>query len=263
LPIVVLLTFSLLSSTAGAKVVTTRIDYQQGGIALQGLLAYDDSVTTPRPGIVIFPEWWGLTDYPSHRAEQLAELGYVAFAADMYGKGVATEDPAEAGKLSNKLYDDPKLLRARAQAGLDVLKKDSHVNPQKLAAIGYCFGGACALELARSGADLLAVVSFHGSLTTAHPEDAKNIKGKILICTGGDDAFVPDAQVAAFEDEMRKADVDWTVITYGGAHHAFTNPDADKHNIPNISYNARADRRSWVAMRLMFDGVFGTAAERN
>ncbi|MGA2581749.1 MAG: dienelactone hydrolase family protein [Tepidisphaeraceae bacterium] len=247
----------MIPSLSSAKIVSEQINYQQAGTPLQGYLTYDDSSTAKRPGIIIFPEWWGLTDYPKHRAEQLASLGYVAFAADMYGSGATTSDPTQAGAMSGKVYKDLDTMRARGQAAMDVLKNDPHVDPDKIAAIGYCFGGACALELARSGADLAAVVSFHGSLNTARPDDAKNIKAKILVCTGGDDAFVPPAQIEAFEDEMRKGGVDWQVNVYSGAHHAFTNPDADKFGIPNIAYNAQADRRSWAAMRAFFDEVLG------
>jgi dienelactone hydrolase len=241
--------------------VTKAIDYRQGGQALQGWLAYDDSVRGSQPGILVFPEWWGLTDYPKHRAEQLAKLGFVAFAADLYGKGIVTDDPNQAGQLSNKVKGDLDLMRARAGAALDQLKNDPRVDPKRIAAIGYCFGGTVALELARSGADLAGVVSFHGGLDTSRPEDAKNIKGKILVCTGGDDAFVPPQQIAAFEDEMRKGNVDWQVNIYSGAHHAFTNPDADKHHIPNIGYNAQADHRSWAAMQGFFDEIFGNEAK--
>jgi dienelactone hydrolase len=252
---------SLLPVVCYGEIVTTAVDYQQGGQALQGWLVYDDAIKDPRPGIVVFPEWWGLTDYPKHRAEQLAKLGYVAFAADMYGKGIVTDDADEAGKLDHKVMSDNDLLRARAAAAMDQLKSNPRVDGKKIAAIGYCFGGTVALELARSGADLAGVVSFHGGLETPKPDDAKNIKGKILVCTGGDDAFIPPKQVAAFEDEMRKAGVNWQVIVYGGAHHAFTNPDADKHHIPNIAYDAQADQRSWVAMTAFFDEIFGNGGK--
>ena len=240
-----------------ADVVITPIDYSQGGEALRGWLAYDNSTSAARPGIVVFPEWWGLNGYAKHRAEQLAKLGYVAFAADIYGKGIVTQDASQAQQLSGRFYNDIDLLRARAAAGLEQLKDDPRVDPKRVAAIGYCFGGTTALELARSGADLIGVVSFHGGLKTADPDDAKNIKGKILVCTGGDDAFVPPAQVNAFEDEMRQAGVDWQIIVYGGAHHAFTNPDADKFGIPNIKYDPEADHRSWTAMEAFFDEIFG------
>jgi dienelactone hydrolase len=239
-----------------ADIVKTPVHYRQGDTNLEGLLVYDNSVQTPRPGIVIFPEWWGLTDYPKHRAEQLAQLGYVAFAADMYGDDKTTDNPTEAEQLMKGVEGNLDLLRARAQAALDALSKDPHVDPKKIAAIGYCMGGTVALQLARGGAPLVGVVSFHGGLSTANPDEARNIKGKSLVCTGGDDAFVPPKQVNAFEDEMRTAHVDWQLISYGGAHHAFTNPDADSHHIPNIAYNADADRRSWAAMKEFFDELF-------
>jgi len=255
--VITLIMTTLISAIASAKIVSTAVDYKQGGDNLQGWIVYDDAISGPRPGVVVFPEWWGLTDYPKHRAAQLASLGYIAFAADMYGKGVTTTDPAEATKLSTKIYSDNKLMRDRAQSALDQLKKDPHADPNRIAAIGYCFGGACALELARSGAPLAAIVSFHGNLATKTPDDAKKIKGKVLICTGADDSFVPATQIADFEDEMRKAGVDWQLISYGGAHHAFTNPDADSFKIPNIAYNAAADKRSWQAMKSFFEEVFG------
>lgn len=252
----ILLMFLLVPTLAYGDLVKTPIHYRQGDTDLEGVLVYDNATQAPRPGILVFPEWWGMTDYPIHRAEQLAQLGYVAFAADMYGNGVKTDDPKEATAWSGKVHGDPAMLRARAQAAFDVLANSPRVDRTHIAAIGYCFGGTVALELARSGADLSGVVSFHGGLGTANPADARNIKGKILVCTGGDDKFVPPDQVTAFENEMRDAGVNWQVIVYGGAHHAFTNPDADAHHLPNIAYNADADRRSWAAMKAFFDEIF-------
>jgi dienelactone hydrolase len=159
------------------EIVRTPIHYRQGDTNLEGLLVYDNSVTTPRPGVVIFPEWWGLTEYPKQRAEQLAQLGYVAFAADMYGDGKTTDDPAEAGKLDKAVMDDSAVLRGRAQAALDVLTKDPHVDTSKIAAIGYCFGGTVSLELARSGAPIVGVVSFHGGLSTKEPGRCQENQG--------------------------------------------------------------------------------------
>jgi dienelactone hydrolase len=250
---------SILTMTdkANAEIKTQLIDYQQGGVALQGYLAYDDSITGKRPGILVCHEWWGLTDYPKHRAEQLAKLGYVAFALDMYGNGVVANNATDAGNLMNKIAGDRMLVRQRALAGLDVLKQQPQCDTTKLAAIGYCFGGMIALELARAGTDLSAVVSFHGNLSTPNPDQDQPIKPRILICTGGADSFVPPAMVAAFENEMKKANVNYKIITYPGAHHAFTNPDADKFGIPNIAYNAAADKQSWEAMRSLFDECFG------
>lgn len=242
---------------ARAEIHTQSIDYQQGGVALEGYLAYDDSISGKRPGVLIFPEWWGLTDYPKHRAEQLAKLGYIAFAVDMYGKGVVADNPQEAGQSMAPFESDRSLARQRALAGLDVLRQQPQCDTSKIAAIGYCFGGLVALELARAGTDLACVVSFHGNLTNPHPDQDQPIKAKILVCTGADDAFVPPQQVADFMDEMRTAGVDYQIISYSGAHHAFTNPDADKFGIKNIAYNANADRRSWAAMQAFFDECFG------
>jgi dienelactone hydrolase len=237
-------------------IVSTPVHYRQGDTDLEGTLVYDNAIQTPRPGVIVFPEWWGLTDYPKHRAQQLAQLGYVAFAADMYGNAKTTDSADEAEQLMKGVEGNTELMRARAHAALDVLAKDPHVDPAKIAAIGYCMGGTVALELARGGAPLVGVVGFHAGLATQNPDDAKNIKGKILICTGGDDAFIPAAQVSAFEDEMRNANVNWQVNVYSGAHHAFTNPQADSHHIPNISYNAQADKRSWEAMKGFLAEVF-------
>jgi dienelactone hydrolase len=248
--------FGYVPGFAHGEIVKTTVHYRQGDTDLEGFLVYDNSVQTPRPGVLVFPEWWGLNDYPKHRAEQLAQLGYVAFAADMYGNDQVTDAADVAAKWMGGVRGDVDLMRARAKAALDVLAKDPHVDASRIAAIGYCFGGTVALELARSGAPIAGVVSFHGGLDTTRPDDASNIKGKILVCTGGDDAFVPAAQVEAFEDEMRQGHVNWQVIVYGGAHHAFTNPQADSHHIPNIAYNADADRRSWAAMRGFFEELF-------
>jgi dienelactone hydrolase len=255
--LMIAITVLMIASAAQAAIKLEKVEYKQADTTLVGWIAYDDAVSQPRPGIVVFPEWWGLNDYAKHRAEQLAGLGYVAFAADMYGDGKTTTDPKEAGEWSGKVHGDIELLRARAAAALGQLKASPHVDPKHLAAIGYCFGGTVALELALTGAELQAVVSFHGGLDMPGLDDAKNIKAKILVCTGGDDAFVPPAQVQKFEDAMRKGGVDWVVNTYGGAHHAFTNPDAGSFHMDNIAYSPTADKRSWAAMRELFDEVFG------
>jgi dienelactone hydrolase len=245
-------------------VTTKTIEYKCGDVTLQGYIAYVDKApaATPgagakRPGVLVFAEWWGLNDYAKRRARELAELGYVALAADMYGQGATTKDPQEAAKFTGPLRADRKLMRARARAALDVLAANEVVDPKRIGAIGYCFGGTVALELARSGADVAGTVSFHGGLDTPDPADAKNIKGKILACNGADDPHVTAAQVEAFEKEMRDAKVDWQLINYGGAVHAFTNPDAGKAGMNGVAYNASADRRSWQAMVSFFHEVFG------
>jgi dienelactone hydrolase len=245
-----------MATGAQAAIRTEKVVYRHGDTELVGFLAYDDAVKGTRPGVLVAPEWWGLNDYARRRAEQLAGLGYVAFALDMYGKGKTTSDPKEAGQLAGTFRNDRRLMRARASAGLDVLKNRPQVDPARLAAIGYCFGGTVVLELARSGADLKGVVSFHGGLATPNPADAKNIKGKVLVLHGADDTFESSAEIAAFQEEMRQARVDWQMVYYGGAVHSFTNPDADRAGIKGVAYNEAADRRSWQAMRDFFAEIF-------
>ena len=248
----------LIAGYASAAVKTQTVDYKVGDTDFRGFLAYDDAATGKHPGVLIAPEWWGLNDYARMRAEQLAAMGYVAFAMDPYGGGKTAQDPKEAGTLAGALRaGDRKELRERTQAALEVLKKNEHVDTSRVAAIGYCFGGTAVLELARSGADVAGVVSFHGGLSTAHPEEAKNIKGKVLVCHGGDDAFEPAAEVEAFQKEMRDGKVDWQMNIYGGAVHAFTNPKADQAGMKGVAYNASADRRSWQAMQAFFGEIFG------
>jgi dienelactone hydrolase len=232
------------------------VEYKDGATICRGWVAYDDSTSDKRPGVLVVPEWWGVTEYPKTRAADLAKLGYVAFVADIYGEGKTTKDPKEAGALAGQFYKDRKLMNRRAMAALEELKKQPQVDGTKLAAIGYCFGGTVALEMARAGTPIAGVVSFHGGLETPSPAKAGQIKAKILVCGGGDDAFVPDKQVEAFKQEMRDAQANWELIEFGGAHHAFTNPKADQFGIPNIKYNEQADHRSWGAMRAFFEELF-------
>lgn len=246
----------LAAVNAHGAVHTEWVQYRHGETLLEGYLAYDDAVKGPRPGVLVVHEWMGLGDYAMKRAEQLAGMGYVAFALDMYGKGVRAKTPEEAAKLSGIYKGDRPLMRARAQAGLDALRKQSLVDPARIAAIGYCFGGTTVLELARSGADVAGVVSFHGGLGTPQPADAKNIKGKVLVLHGADDPHVPPAEVAAFQDEMRKAAVDWQMIYYGGAVHSFTNPGSGTDASTGVAYNEKADKRSWEAMKVFFKELF-------
>lgn len=239
-----------------AEMVTKTIEYKDGDVTLEGFLAYDGSISGKRPGVLVVHEWTGLNDYARSRAQQLAELGYVAFALDMYGKGVRPANPQEASEQATKYRSDRQLMRRRAKAGLDVLLGQEMTDPARVAAIGYCFGGGVALELARSGAPLAGVVSFHGNLDTPDPADARNIKGKILVCHGGDDPHVPQEQVIAFQKEMRDAGVDWQMNIYGGAVHAFTNPAAGNDPSRGAAYNAEADHRSWQAMKDFFNEIF-------
>ena len=241
--------------SASAKIVTQTVEYKDGVTTLEGYLAYDDAIAGQRPGVLIVHQWMGLTDYEQHRAVMLAQLGYVAFCADIYGKGIRPQSIQEAGTEATKYKTDRALLRVRANAGLAELKKGAFVDPKRVAAIGYCFGGTTVIELARSGAELNGVVSFHGGLDSPMPADGRNIKCKVLACHGGDDPFVPAKDLAAFEDEMRAANVDWRLIKYGGAVHSFTQPKAND-NPPGAKYNERADRRSWQDMKNFFAEIF-------
>ncbi len=241
---------------ARAEVRTGVVEYSQGGKALEGYLAYDDTIIGKRPAVLVVHEWVGINPYIRQRTEQLAKLGYIAFAADIYGKGIRPQNPKEAAAQAAIYKSDRKLMRARAEAGLDVLRKHQLTDPGRIAAIGYCFGGTTVLELARSGADVAGTVSFHGGLDTPNPADAKNVKGKILALHGADDPVVPVKDVLAFQDEMRKAGVDWQMNIYGGAVHSFTNPASGNDNTKGVAYNEKADKRSWEAMKLFFSEIF-------
>ena len=247
----------LLSLTAvEAKVVTQTVTYRQDGMVMRGFLAYDDGLKGKRPGVLVVHEWWGLNDFARERAVKLAGLGYVALAADMYGGGVTTRDREEAGKLAGALLSNPDLLRARAQAALKVLATDPRVDPRRLAAIGFCFGGTTVLELAYSGADLAGVVSFHGGLPRTQPGDLQRLKAKILVLHGADDPHVPAADLNAFEQAMRQAGADWQMVFFGGAVHGFTNPAAGDNKASGVAYDARAARRSWRCMQEFFREIW-------
>ena len=251
-----LLTLLCLAVTAEAAVKTKIVEYKQGDTVLEGYLAWDSAKSVKRPGVLVVHEWTGINDHIRQRTEMLAKLGYVAFAADIYGKGVRPTAQADAAKTAGIYKNDRTLMRARARAGLDELKKQKFVDPQRLAAIGFCFGGTTVLELARDGADVNGIVSFHGGLSTPTPQDARNIKGRVLALHGADDPFVKADEVAAFQDEMRKAAVDWQFISYGNAVHSFTNIAAGTDNSKGAAYNEKADRRSWQAMKDFFAELF-------
>jgi dienelactone hydrolase len=236
---------------------TKNVDYKQGGAALEGFLAWDDSVSGKRPGVLVVHQWQGITDYEKMRARQLAELGYVVFCADIFGKGIRPKTVQEASAQAGKFRSgDRKLLRERVNAGLDELKKNPLVDTNRVAAIGYCFGGTTVLELARSGATLNGIVSFHGGLDSPNPADGKNIKCKALVLAGADDPFQDPNNLTAFEKEMRDSKVDWQITFYGGAVHAFTQPAVDKDNLDGAKYNEKADKRSWQAMNDFFAEIF-------
>jgi len=238
-----------------AKIVTQAVEYKQGETTLEGYLAYDDAISGKRPGVLVVHQWLGLTEYEKHRAQQLAQLGYVAFCADIYGKGVRPKNVGDAGAESTKYKTDRALLRARVNAGLEVLEQNALVDPKRVAAIGYCFGGTTVIELARSGANIAGIVSFHGGLDSPAPADGKNIKCKVSVQAGADDPFQKPEDLTAFENEMRDAKVDWEITFYGGAVHSFTQPDPGFVN-PGAKYNEKADKRSWQAMKTFFAEIF-------
>lgn len=233
-----------------------ELNYQHGPSSLSGVLVRDDQFDGMRPGIVVFPDARGIGDHAIDVAQRLAAHGLVVLVADLYGNGTRARDMAHAMELMTQLRSDVMGWRGRAQAALDALSCEESVDRNRLAAIGYCFGGTTALELARSGADVAGIVSFHGGLSSPRPDDAGNIRGKVLVCHGALDPLVPPAQLAAFEAQMSRTDVDWQVCVYGGALHAFTNPGAD---IEGMAYHAAADRRSWQTMLALFDEIFWRA----
>ena len=244
------------TAMASAAVQTKVVSYKQGEAVLEGFLAWDDALQGRRPGVLVVHEWTGLGDYAKTRARMLAEMGYVAFAADIYGQGIRPKTPQEAAAQAGIYKNDRPLMRARTLAALEVLRGSPICDPKRLAAIGYCFGGTCVLELARSGAELAGVVSFHGNLDTPTPAEAHNIRCKVLVLHGGDDPHVPRKDVEAFEDEMRAAGADWQLVIYGGAVHGFTNPAAGSDKSHGAAYDVRADRRSWEAMKVFFAEIF-------
>lgn len=245
-----------------AEVRTSTVQYKEGETALEGIVAWDDAVKGRRPGILVVHEWTGVGPYVKSRAEQLAKLGYVAFCVDVYGKGVRPVGPKEAGETAGRFKEDRPLLRRRVAAGLEELRRNELADPRRIAAVGYCFGGTAVLELARSGADVAGVVSFHGGLSTPLPASAGSLKAKVLVLHGADDPFVPAAEVTGFEAEMRRASADWQLVAYGGAVHSFSNPASGSDRSKGAAYDPRADRRSWEAMLAFFGELFGESARR-
>ncbi len=247
----------LLSQSPGnADVKTRELEYRQGETVLQGFIAWDDAVRGKRPGVLVVHEWWGHNVHARHQARRLAEAGYIGFALDMFGKGKVATHPQDAQAFVNEVTKDPAVLAARFNAALEQLKRDPHVDTTRLAAIGYCFGGAVVLDMARAGAPLAAVVTFHGALATKAPAQPGKVKARVLVLTGGADPFVPPEQVEAFKREMQAAGVRVEVISYPGAKHGFTNPDAGQYGMAQLAYDAEADRQSWAAMLKLFKEVF-------
>jgi dienelactone hydrolase len=239
-----------------SEIKTKEIEYRQGDTVLQGFIAWDDAARGKRPGVLVVHEWWGLNDHARNQARRLAEAGYVGFALDMYGKGKVTTHPQEAQAFAAEATKDPQVMAARFNAALEQLKRDPHVDSTKIAAIGYCFGGSVVLGMARAGADLAAVVTFHGALAPQHPAEPGKVKARILVLAGGADPFVPPEQVEAFRKEMQAAGAHFEIVTYPGAKHGFTNPDAGKYGMSQLAYDAAADKQSWAALVKLFREVF-------
>lgn len=239
-------------TSAYAKVVGKTVEYTADGAVMKGYLAYNDKIEGKRPGVLVVHEWWGLNDYTRKRARMLAELGYTALALDMFGEGKQAKHPDDAGKFATEVMKNFDMGKARFLAGEDLLKKQPTVDPDRVAAIGYCFGGGVVLNMARQGADLKGVVAFHGNLMAVKPAEAGAVKAKILVLHGGDDKFTTPEQIESFKQEMAAANADYKFIVYPGAMHSFTNPDATaygkKFNIP-LAYNKKADKESWAEMK--------------
>jgi dienelactone hydrolase len=249
---------AVLSPPASAAVQTRAIEYKDGDVVLEGHLAWDDAKVKPgssAPGVLIVHQWLGLTQNERMRAGLLAEMGYVAFACDIYGKGTRPKDRAEAPQFAGKYKGDRQLFRRRLSLGLAELLKQPGVDAKRTAAIGYCFGGTGVLELARSGASVAGVVSFHGGLDSPTPADGKNIKTKVLVLHGADDPFVPAKDIEAFTRELNDAKVDWQMVYYSDAVHAFTQKEAGSDKSRGACYHESSDRRSWAAMKTFLDEV--------
>jgi dienelactone hydrolase len=244
---------------ADLKIVGMDVAYSTEGVVMKGYLAYDENMKGKRPGVLVVHEWWGLNDYARKRARTLAELGYTALAVDMYGEGKVVQHPDDAGKFSSALMKNFDVGKARFMAAMDLLKGQPNVDPTRIAAIGYCFGGGIVLNMARQGVDLKGVASFHGSLTAVKPAQPGSVKAKILVLHGADDKFITEQQLAAFKEEMKTAGADFKFVSYPGAVHSFTNPGADelgkKYNIP-IAYNRVADTKSWEELKKFLHRIF-------
>lgn len=257
-----LLALSALLFAAGAAHAEVRgheITYTADGTTLKGYIAYDDKIKGKRPGVLVVHEWWGHNDYARKRARMLAEMGYLALAVDMYGDGKTANHPDDAKKFMMAVTSNMDTLKARFNAGLKYLKGSRIVEPDNIAALGYCFGGAVVLNMARAGTDLKGVVSYHGSLGTGTPAEAGKVKARVMSFTGADDPMIPADQVAAFKAEMEKAGVNYQATVYPGVKHSFTNPDADKYgqqfNMP-LAYDAAADKDSWAQTDAFLKEIF-------
>lgn len=247
------------TAIAGENIEGQIVTYSAGGVTMKGYLAFNPNIKGKRPGVLVVHEWWGLNKYARHRARMLAALGYTALAVDMYGNGKQATHPEDAQKFSAELMNNFDTAKGRFLAALKYLKIRKNVDAQKIAAIGYCFGGGIVLNMARQGVDLKGVASFHGSLVPVKPAEPGVVKAKILVLHGTDDKFTTKEQIQSFHREMKSAGADFKFISYPGAMHSFTNPDADKYakkfNLP-LGYNAMADKKSWSEMKKFLKVIF-------
>mgnify|MGYP003631275265 FL=1 len=244
------------ATMAQAEMTVENVAYEIDDEAYEGLLVFDDSVSDPRPGVLMVPNWMGVTEQAAEKAAKVAGSDYVVFVADMYGKDIRPQNADEAGAAATVVRSDRPLMRHRVNAALDVLREQAKKVPlqtDNLVAIGFCFGGGTVLELARSGTEIKGVVSFHGNLDTPEPADADAIKMPVLVLHGADDPFVPQEQVLAFEDEMRNAKADWQLFSYGGAVHSFSDPYAKMTG--KAEYHPQVAQRAFGAMRQFFNEV--------
>jgi dienelactone hydrolase len=246
---------ALIGTTAAhGAVKSVPVEYKAGETTLKGVISYDDAIKGKRPGVMVVHEWWGLNDYARRRASMLAEMGYVAFAIDMFGEGKVTEHPQEAGEWAGALSANAEMAAARFTAAHDLLKQNERVDAERIAAIGYCMGGTTVLKMALNGADLDAAVSFHAGLFS-EPQKGP-VTASILVCHGAADGFIPAEVVTAFQENLAASGADYEFISFGGAVHSFTNPTADDRGIPGLKYDAKADARSWAAMKAFLKGAF-------
>ncbi|HZZ94887.1 MAG TPA: dienelactone hydrolase family protein [Usitatibacter sp.] len=246
---ILVLLAALVPAFACAKVVTRTVEYTVDKHVMKGYLAYDDAAKEQRPGVLVVPEILGLNEYARRRTRELAQMGYVAFAADMYGDGRTTDDPKQAEAWSKSIGATPLALALRAKPGLDTLRKQPQADPERLAAIGFCFGGTTVLQLAYAGAHLRGVAVFHGGLIAPDSDQSHRIRAAMLILNGADDPFIKPEVVDAMRKSLDAVHVDWVMATYGHAKHGFTNPDVDKYHVPGVAYERRAEHRAWAAMK--------------
>lgn len=254
---VCMLMSAAIAFSASAAIKTEEIIYKQGDASYKGYLAYDDAVAGRKPAIIVVHEWWGHNTHARNQAERAAKLGYVGFAIDMYGEGKTVSHPKDAGEMATAVKSNPKLAHDRFMTAYEYVKTRPEVDADRIAAMGYCFGGSIVLEMARNGVDLDGVVSFHGALIPLDPAAPRNVKAEVLVCNGADDPFITQEHIDAFKKEMTDANAKFEFINLPGAKHSFTSPEADKVGIEGIAYNADADQKSWVAATALFKRVFG------